>query len=128
MSAHANAHTREETPPAQTAEEAPDAKVIPIPTSDSKRATRLPQDWKPSERMAEWTLEQGVTRDEAIRTLARFRDYWAAASGRNAAKKDWQAAWRNWVRDDIDRGRIGQQARRRAATTQLAWDAGVVYR
>lgn len=27
-----------------------------------------------------------------------FRDYWAAASGANATKRNWEAAWRTWMR------------------------------
>jgi hypothetical protein len=29
----------------------------------------------------------------------KFCDYWQAASGRNATKHDWQATWRNWIRN-----------------------------
>lgn len=28
----------------------------------------------------------------------KFTDHWAAASGRNATKADWDATWRNWIR------------------------------
>lgn len=29
---------------------------------------------------------------------ANFVDYWTAASGSNATKRDWIAAWRTWMR------------------------------
>jgi len=36
------------------------------------------------------------------RTFAQFSDHWAAASGANARKHDWDAAWRNWCRKAAD--------------------------
>ena len=41
------------------------------------------------------------------RELARFRDWAASATGPNAVKKDWDAAWRNWLRKAQDEGRHG---------------------
>jgi len=31
----------------------------------------------------------------------RFADYWHAKTGVNARKADWEATWRNWIRDAI---------------------------
>jgi len=31
--------------------------------------------------------------------FAQFTDYWRAATGRNATKRDWDAAWRTWCRN-----------------------------
>lgn len=36
------------------------------------------------------------------REFKRFRDHWLAASGANARKHDWDAAWRNWCRKAAD--------------------------
>lgn len=44
---------------------------------------------------------QAIARAEAVnpeREHARFCDHWRAASGSNARKHDWDAAWRNWCR------------------------------
>lgn len=41
-------------------------------------------------------------RVNAERSFARFCDHWRAASGSNARKRDWDAAWRNWCRKDAD--------------------------
>jgi len=44
---------------------------------------------------------QATARAEAVnpeREFARFCDHWRAASGQNARKHDWDAAWRNWCR------------------------------
>ena len=60
-----------------------------------ERATRLPADF-------ELTVErQSIAVKEARdpeREFANFKDYWTAASGANARKHDWDAAWRNWCR------------------------------
>lgn len=29
----------------------------------------------------------------------KFRDYWTAKAGKDAAKLDWLATWRNWCRN-----------------------------
>jgi len=35
---------------------------------------------------------------DPAREMAKFKDYWSAASGANARKHDWDATWRNWCR------------------------------
>lgn len=61
----------------------------------AQTAKRLPEDF-------ELTPErQATARAEAVnpeREFARFCDHWRAASGSNARKHDWDAAWRNWCR------------------------------
>jgi uncharacterized protein YdaU (DUF1376 family) len=54
----------------------------------STRGTRLPQDWKPK-------IEDGFDEIE----LAKFRDYWIAVAGQKGVKRDWDATWRNWLRN-----------------------------
>ena len=39
----------------------------------------------------------------AAREWAKFCDYWNAKSGKDAAKLDWQATWRNWLRNASER-------------------------
>ena len=34
---------------------------------------------------------------------ARFADHWHAKAGRDAAKLDWLATWRNWCRTALER-------------------------
>jgi hypothetical protein len=38
------------------------------------------------------------------RETDKFVDHWTAASGANARKRDWAAAWRNWMRQADERG------------------------
>jgi hypothetical protein len=63
-------------------------KEIEYRHNKSSRGTRLPPDWKPK-------LEDGFDEVE----LAKFRDYWIAVSGQKGVKRDWDATWRNWLRN-----------------------------
>ena len=65
--------------------------------SRAPTATRLPDGWEPDPDLLAWaaTAEPGV---DAKREAEKFRDYWRAASGANARKRDWAAAWRTWIR------------------------------
>lgn len=51
----------------------------------------------------------GATSEQLDRQHRKFSDHWAAATGRTATKRDWLAAWRNWMREAADRGQIGHQ-------------------
>jgi uncharacterized protein YdaU (DUF1376 family) len=64
--------------------------------SKQQRATRLPKDWEPS---TEGFLFCKTKRPDlnARETLERFRDYWCATT---KTKVDWEATWRNWVRNE----------------------------
>jgi hypothetical protein len=76
------------------------------PSLEAPRAHRLSIDWQPraltglaAEAASGWGLERYQ------RELEKFRDHWAAASGRNAIKRDWDAAWRTWIVSDVLRPR-----------------------
>ena len=55
---------------------------------ETKRASRLPDTWHPR-------AEDGIDNQE----LAKFRDYWKAVPGQKGIKLDWDATWRNWLRN-----------------------------
>jgi hypothetical protein len=39
--------------------------------------------------------------ETAVRLVAeKFKDHWSAQPGRAGSKLDWQATWRNWVRNE----------------------------
>ena len=60
-------------------------------------ATTLPDGWKPE---PEPELVKAIGGDVAARReLDKFRDYWIAQPGQKGRKKDWQATWRNWLRN-----------------------------
>lgn len=58
-------------------------------------ARRLPEDFELSEARRAIAKKENA---DAEREFAKFRDHWRAASGANARKHDWDAAWRNWCR------------------------------
>lgn len=70
--------------------------------ADKTRGTRLPEAWEPTpadRAMAELALGEDGTRE----LLANFRDYWAGVPGQRGRKTNWDATWRNRVRDQIGR-------------------------
>lgn len=71
----------------------------PNRTSSPKR---LPENWKPKE--SDWQImaEHFPTLDLKLETHA-FRDYWAAVAGAKGKKADWDATWRNWMRNAYKR-------------------------
>lgn len=74
------------------------------------RATRIPPDFEPK---PEPEAESGIDRQKE---LANFRDYWAAKAGKDAAKLDWQATWRQWARK-ADRPGVSRFAKPDPAAT-----------
>lgn len=63
-----------------------------------QRATRLPTDWQPSDRMLAFCENERP--DLNPREVAdTFRDHWIAQPGQKGVKADWEATWRNWVRN-----------------------------
>lgn len=66
-----------------------------------KRGTRLPADWTLPDDWLAWALnERREFTGQAMRKVGEaFGDHWRAATGKNATKLDWQATWRNWVRN-----------------------------
>lgn len=81
----------------QEKQENPEAAEQPSPAKTAKplRGTRLPEDWQPDPDSAAQAAP-GV--DVAVE-LAKFRDHWRAKPGRDGCKLDWQATWRNWLRN-----------------------------
>ena len=57
----------------------------------------LPDDWR------DWACKvyklDPVT---VVRISLAFRDFWLAKAGKDAAKVDWQATWRGWIRRKFD--------------------------
>jgi uncharacterized protein YdaU (DUF1376 family) len=67
--------------------------------SRAARGTRLPQDWALSDELRTWARSQRPDLDIDV-TAAKFADHWHAKPGKDGAKLDWPATWRNWVRDE----------------------------
>jgi Helix-turn-helix domain len=71
-------------------------------TSD-ERATRIPDDWTPSESDRAYAIAHGVDPDRAGEE---FRLYWSSATGRSARKLDWSQGFKQRVLENQDRGRF----------------------
>ena len=57
--------------------------------------------------MVAWARKEVPNVDGRTET-EKFMDHWKAASGATSRKKDWVAAWRNWMRNADERlGRNG---------------------
>lgn len=69
----------------------------PSLSKDRESASRIPQNFALTEAMTLWADGVGLTVNLESET-AKFVDYWTAESGAKAVKRDWVAAWRNWVR------------------------------
>lgn len=66
------------------------------------RGTRLPENWILTKALGDWALQEQPTwnADHVRRVAEKFRDYWTAKSGHQGRKTDWDATWRNWVRNE----------------------------
>lgn len=63
-----------------------------------RRATRLPADWQPRPEQLRWARDARPDVD-ANGEASKFRDFWIAKPGRDGTKLDWEATWRNWIRN-----------------------------
>ena len=67
---------------------------------------RLPDDWEPRTLTAGTVAGQIVAargHEWSTRALESFKNYWRSANGPNARKRDWQAAWANWIIEQDNR-------------------------
>lgn len=70
------------------------------PASREPNGTRIPDDFDLTPQRRGIALSEHLDPD---RTFASFRDYWTAAAGQRARKRDWDATWRTWCRTEADR-------------------------
>lgn len=90
------------------------------------RGSRLPEDWRPSVEDREFAKAEGMAEQDIDREAARFRDFWLGKPGKDGAKLDWQATWRNWVRRACDMRGISPAANGKDATDD-DWRKRLVY-
>ncbi|NII53563.1 hypothetical protein [Luteibacter sp. SG786] len=92
---------KEQMPPTSSA-----AAPVPPVSGDSNRpdktpkrnGTRLPEDWRPTPELIAAARAERPDIDLRLET-AKFRDHWHAKTGRDATKLDWDATYRNWIRN-----------------------------
>jgi hypothetical protein len=63
------------------------------------QGSRLPQGWRPSEPLTAWMRRKRPDLN-VEETVEKFVDHWAAQPGRHGVKLDWEATFRNWVRNE----------------------------
>lgn len=69
----------------------------PVLKEKTQRATRLPNDWRPTDRMLAFCESERPDLNP-LEVADTFRDYWVSVAGQKARRTDWEATWRNWVR------------------------------
>lgn len=73
-----------------------------VAASKASKGSRLPDDWQLPKPWGDWALSErsGWTTDDVRRIAEKFADHWRAQPGAKGRKADWQATWRNWVRNE----------------------------
>jgi hypothetical protein len=91
----------------------PPITTTPSPTSSNQttrdpskpsvsRGTRLSADFVPLPNILEMGRSRGLTEFELADELEKFRDWANAATGQVSIKRDWQGAFRNWIKRAAD--------------------------
>jgi hypothetical protein len=100
-----------------------------VETKQRTKGSRLSADWVLPKEWADWARQERPDLD--LRSVGeQFRDYWSAKAGSGATKLDWQATWRNWVRNqkqsykpvDIARVTVPSSSQRDPALVKLDED------
>jgi hypothetical protein len=91
---------QEQVPPASPSAAAPAVASVDQGSGKAPRrqGTRLPDDWRPSQDLVAAVREERPDVDLRTET-AKFRDHWHAKAGKDATKLDWDATYRNWIRN-----------------------------
>jgi hypothetical protein len=73
-------------------------------SESAPRGSRLSANWQPSRVDIVFALDRGLPRAGIDIEAEKFRNYWIAKSGKDAAKRDWPATWRNWIIKTMEKG------------------------
>jgi hypothetical protein len=75
------------------------SKSIAVAVAPAKSGTRIPPDFQVTEEHRIFARSGNLPNpDEHV---GAFRDYWTAKAGSGAVKRDWDATFRNWLRNAI---------------------------
>ncbi len=81
---------------------APSALAKDEPSINGKsKTTRVPDPFPVGEDLIAWA-NQNVPGFDWRRESARFLDYWRGVPGVKGRKQDWNATWRNWMRNNAE--------------------------
>ena len=91
--------TQSNAPERDTDRDTESEKKVEAPqAAHTTRGTRFPYENQPEPWKA-FCLEKRPELDPSA-TFDRCRDYWIAQPGQRGVKRDWDATWRNWVRNE----------------------------
>lgn len=76
--------------------------VRDVVSARASRGTRIAEPFIVTVEMRQWAAAETPLVD-VDRSTRMFVDYWRAATGAKATKRDWLATWRNWLRRDQER-------------------------
>lgn len=74
-----------------------DAQPSPPPKKKATKGTRISDDWALTDELRDYARTKGLSDGQITNEADKFKNYWLAASGSNAVKRDWNATWRNWI-------------------------------
>jgi hypothetical protein len=85
--------------------------LTPAVVERGARGTRIPADFAKqiTEDMVAWAKQRAPHVNGKLET-EKFVNHWTAASGTTATKRDWKAAWRNWLLQAEEWAGQGKQA------------------
>lgn len=72
--------------------------VSPQAAAPTALGSRLPADWRLPDPWQEWAQAERPDIDVSLAADS-FKDFWISKPGKDGRKSDWQATWRNWVRN-----------------------------
>jgi hypothetical protein len=99
-----SADTPEDSPQEVEVDRSRRGKTKTSSSSGRTRGARLDPEWHPPPEVIAAIREECPGLDLRAHHR-RFVDHWTAESGAKAAKLDWAATWRNWMRREYDRAR-----------------------
>jgi hypothetical protein len=69
----------------------------------SRRGMRLPTNWSLPQLGLDYALDHGMDLARVMIESEKFKNYWLAKTGAAAMKRDWDATWRNWILNAMER-------------------------
>ncbi|MBK0398534.1 hypothetical protein H0I76_04990 [Limibaculum sp. M0105] len=72
------------------------------PEMKPPRASRMHPDAVLTEELVDDAVKLGLHAEDAERVWQKFRDYSISVAGPKGLKTNWRAAWRNWVRRELE--------------------------
>lgn len=85
-----------------------------VASKKNRKGSRIPEGYVPN---IGYAVQRGLSEQQAGMEGEKFLNYWAAQPGQRGVKLDWDATWRNWVINAIERG-SGNGRRRNEPTLE----------